>query len=752
MSNKADVVAALRAVREVALALPGDVEPPREPTIVGFSATPGIITPGEAVTLDATIANAVSVELDGVVIPGMPQVVVPTATRTYTLKAIGAPGTTPATASLAVTVRAQGGTIVAAFGSAMVSNHWNTGVADRIDVAALPSVRVPWTNYEDAAQRILAGSCNGVKPAQLRLINLYGNTNQLYSHAPMIVTDPATGKPIHRHWNPEVYSGRDFASIEPRVRNDPPPTGGRGDCAVDPYITWRAHPFPTTPPSLHAPLFLGIDAAGRMYFAMADGSMTTAGLVPGQKNAHDFALIPSDRAKFYVANMQEVCLVDRTRAVAARVAGGIEDASLYDVTVIAAGFSKATSVEVMQDESVYACDETAGIVYKVDPVAQTKTPIITGLDRPFCIRRLSTGKLLVATLGLAVYEIDLAAGTLGPNRMPVQEARSIPAAEQQWTWLGVDEYGVLGPVDTVVVTDSTAHQNVAQWQIEPNGTVSLNQGFWKNGSSVTNLGNAATSAEWIHYGWSFTFHSQQGIALTQGFAQMYPTVVRAPIPSDVPEEQHDHMLYRRYQEIVKSGTSRKNPQLRPSFTALMNPSGWGLLGITADYMVQQATTRGWAWLETFIQSGMGGMTPRPEIVGRDLLAMFYGIVKCSQQYLSRGAMLWIAAKVYVIGKYPTAASSDGADGNTVPLMGGGELFLRAIVSDGKLTVRGEDKWGNPKAIPMSATVTVELDQGPVGGTQSFALVAPWQMPMPLVDGPAAITCNSVGAYSYGVTI
>ena len=80
--------------------------PPAEPAIAGFAATPGVIAVGQSVTLSGTITNAKTIELNGVVIPGLPQIVTPGATTTYTLVATGVAGTTPARQSLTVTVNA----------------------------------------------------------------------------------------------------------------------------------------------------------------------------------------------------------------------------------------------------------------------------------------------------------------------------------------------------------------------------------------------------------------------------------------------------------------------------------------------------------------------------------------------------------------------------------------------------------------------------------------------------------------------
>jgi hypothetical protein len=78
--------------------------PPQNPVITGFTATPSTIAPGGSVVLNATVTNATSLALDGVAIAGLPQTVTPTSSRTFTLTATGAAGTTPATASTAVTV------------------------------------------------------------------------------------------------------------------------------------------------------------------------------------------------------------------------------------------------------------------------------------------------------------------------------------------------------------------------------------------------------------------------------------------------------------------------------------------------------------------------------------------------------------------------------------------------------------------------------------------------------------------------
>lgn len=80
--------------------------PPPDPAIVGFAAVPATLPAGGgSVTLNATVTNATSIKLDGVVVT-LPVTVPVTATQAFTLVASGPAGTTAATASLTVTVAA----------------------------------------------------------------------------------------------------------------------------------------------------------------------------------------------------------------------------------------------------------------------------------------------------------------------------------------------------------------------------------------------------------------------------------------------------------------------------------------------------------------------------------------------------------------------------------------------------------------------------------------------------------------------
>jgi hypothetical protein len=639
--------------------------------------------------------------------------------------------------------------LIPAFGASMISDHYNTGPADWIDLATLPPP-VPFSGWFDAAQKIIAPSQNGVRPSKLRRIPLYGPSTGLYSCVPMIFN----GR--HRQWNPEVYSGRDFSSITPRVTKDPAPVGVRGVCIVDPYGIPRAHPQPTVPINPRAPLFVTLEPSGRLIFELPE-KLVSAGIIPGLKDPHDLALDESDLDRIVIANtgMNSVVAVNRRPAIDARPAGGVEDATKYVVTPLATGLVKPTSVEVMKDGTVYACDETAGVIYRV--AAGVKVPVVSGLTRPFCIRRTSRGTLLIATVHLHVYELDPVTGLVGLNLMPTNYLRTVPAVQKEWTWLGVDENGVLGPKDEFWLCDSSAQNNVAVWHFRADGRVLFNAQIMGQ-SSTTVVGDNSHGVEWSHYFWTVVPHTSQAILRSTGFANCYPTYLRPPIPSDAPEEPHDHALYRRGEEVVKYGSGRTDgPDSYPSLTALMTPTGWSLLGITSDYMVQQAKLNGWAWLDAYIKGGMGGTTPRPGITGYSLLGLVYFIVKTSQQYLSEGATLWNAARSYFVGKYPGCNINDDAQYGyqfTARKMGDATRFLRASYAAGVVTVNVEDKWGNRKTTPPPGPVDVIVDEKRPSEKRFTITAAPWTVSVTLTPGLHSITCRTAvpNYFAYGVVV
>jgi hypothetical protein len=85
----------------------------------------------------------------------------------------------------------------------------------------------------------------------------------------------------------------------------------------------------------------------------------------------------------------------------------------------------------------------------------------------------------------------------------------------------------------------------------------------------------------------------------------------------------------------------------PSFTCQIDIHGGGL--VTCDEIVDM----GWPAAAAFVQSGMLGSFPRPEIVGYDLLAVLYWAARNSQRYLRDGKALTDALRKWVGPATPT---------------------------------------------------------------------------------------------------
>lgn len=87
----------------VSFAAAGGGDPTPGPTIANFIATPESVVAGGSVSLNATVANATTVTLDGAQIASLPVNVTPPASHTYTLVATGPGGNVSATVDVTVT-------------------------------------------------------------------------------------------------------------------------------------------------------------------------------------------------------------------------------------------------------------------------------------------------------------------------------------------------------------------------------------------------------------------------------------------------------------------------------------------------------------------------------------------------------------------------------------------------------------------------------------------------------------------------
>jgi len=109
---------------------------------------------------------------------------------------------------------------------------------------------------------------------------------------------------------------------------------------------------------------------------------------------------------------------------------------------------------------------------------------------------------------------------------------------------------------------------------------------------------------------------------------------------------------------------------RPSFSAQVDVYGWSYRGCSYDHIAALP----FADAVTFVQQGMLGVFPRPEITGRDLRAYMLLIFTGSQRYLKEGKALQDRLNAYIDTLYdvndktPPVVSNVKRTGNVITWM------------------------------------------------------------------------------------
>jgi hypothetical protein len=263
---------------------------------------------------------------------------------------------------------------------------------------------------------------------------------------------------------------------------------------------------------------------------------------------------------------------------------------------------------------------------------------------PQFLRTTSAGKIVLGEAwSQTVRLIDRDAGTIsqvgtfgGPNNQ-------IGDSTNSWMWGDVDALGTCGPVDDVVFAKSDSEPGSASviWRCSLDGTYSApfggDSGFLPEGSYGPYSGGG-------HYPWVFAFSKTQARFLSMGFGDTGVYSWRPKQPSDPAFDYLngvgiDEATYNRGQNVFIMGTCPIFPwNSRPGFRALVGASGSGHLGskvvpnfddLMAAYPSTNPGDAGDQALAAFIQAGMGGSVPRPEITGNDLRDLIYYIRRSS---------------------------------------------------------------------------------------------------------------------------
>jgi hypothetical protein len=466
-------------------------------------------------------------------------------------------------------------------------NNFDNGILDYLDVSDLPPP-APWEVYADDRQTI-APSRGGVEALHLwQRFHVFGHTQGLYQPMPRMVDGQL------RQIYPNAGNFPDHAALKLRLG---PSAGGehlvhgpRGVSVPTPYTTWHGHTRregAVVHESPEIPLYVGITLHGHMVYAMRDGSMRLAGIVPVESWSNDFSFFDADRKVFFYTDTGKgrVMRVDRRTTP-------------WTVTTLAEGFRQADSCRAV-GSTLYVTDSVAGEVWGVDTATGAKR-LVCRLPQAFWVDYFSDGTLAVAKTTLAVHRIDPATGTVGPNITPSGYVQ--PA--QAWVTVDVDRWGHMGEVDTFVVLGVTASSGGFH-RVSKTGAVRMPE--------YGKFGNAAGPVKWVgepwgHYPWTGAHHPDEALLLTQGMANLVPQIVAVvERPGWVGMKNPDSHAgwYALGRNIALLGDT--GPRLSTRYTTLLPQlaaGGGGL--ITADHMAHWTHDR----LREFLLAGCLGVQPR----------------------------------------------------------------------------------------------------------------------------------------------
>jgi hypothetical protein len=200
-------------------------------------------------------------------------------------------------------------------------------------------------------------------------------------------------------------------------------------------------------------------------------------------------------------------------------------------------------------------------------------------------------------------------------------------------------------------------------------------------------------------------------------------VIAARPPGYPTEDVYDHPTAQRGREVLRWGAGEGVlHETYPTFTCQMSGQCWSLIGCTADYLAQKS----FAELAAFIQGGMFGSFPRPEIKGRDLYAFMYLIYRSSQRFLNEGNALMSALRSFCLptfGQELPPVTQDPPQTET-------DIQMRVVVEGPNLRVSFTDKYFSRVTPEAGLIVRVLVDEGFNEEIDLGTVGTPWIIPMP----------------------
>jgi hypothetical protein len=240
----------------------------------------------------------------------------------------------------------------------------------------------------------------------------------------------------------------------------------------------------------------------------------------------------------------------------------------------------------------------------------TSTNDPSAVFRPFWMCEFTSGNIL--SLEHATGVVKKTDYTTGVTSVWVSSGYGLPDG---WLQIVCDTVGAVGPQYDVFLVPANA--NPGNISLPRYSVSAVYRGDWL----INSVGAAPTGPCDVgfephgHYPWTLDIHRRYALAVTQGFGNTAPNLIRRRVTSDK-SRTYSHGLYLQGQGILQYGTLPGFPVVaRPPFNCLRSPFGHTFLGDPVPSWVHLMETETSASIVSYLQAGAGGTVPRPEISG-----------------------------------------------------------------------------------------------------------------------------------------